>query len=242
MESLNKSFSKIKSNHFNKNINSEMRNWASSYNLCKNSSRKRRSGNSTTTNKQNKSINKSYYTHRENSKKKNPSQIATEIIEDNIRKNNNSSKKHWESTNVSSKKHLLKKNLPEDHEQRIIHRDLLLKHSSIINNGSQTVRNHNNEILNKSTSSNDKNEITLSHNPSLSYHRKHKKQKKMKMMILKHGRIMNEKNTAVKEFHYYPETTKVSPNESKGKKLKNSKSRTRYAEYNQKDETIDDQI
>lgn len=85
-----------------------------------------------------------------------------------------------------------------------------------------------------------------SSNVSLSYHRKNKKQKKMKMMILKHGRIMNDRNNhAVSNFHYFPEGKKDLNNapEKAGKKsLKNSKSRTRYAEYNEKDETIDDQI
>jgi hypothetical protein len=69
----------------------------------------------------------------------------------------------------------------------------------------------------------------------------------MKMMILKHGRIMNERQEqAVNRFHYFPENSKkVVLNEShhtSKKSLKNSKSRTRYAEYNEKDETIDDQI
>jgi hypothetical protein len=69
----------------------------------------------------------------------------------------------------------------------------------------------------------------------------------MKMMILKQGRIINEKyEQSINRFHYFPENTKKrmsrdSHNTSK-KSLKNSKSRTRYAEYNEKDETIDDQI
>ena len=78
---------------------------------------------------------------------------------------------------------------------------------------------------------------------SLSYHRKNKKQKKMKMMILKQGRVLQEVNN----FHYFPDKSKdgiVSQERyNTGKKSsKNSKSRTRYAEYNEKDETIDDQL
>jgi len=147
-------------------------------------------------------------------------------------------------------KHFLLKNLPEEDEQRIIQRDLLLKHSSFLNNGSQTVRNRNKEVLEDSSLSNDKgkiqllsiiDEVSLPGNPSLSYHRKHKKQKKMKMMILKHGRIMNENMKAANKFHYFPDESKILQQKSK-KKLKNSKSRTRYAEYDQKDETIDHQI
>lgn len=58
---------------------------------------------------------------------------------------------------------------------------------------------------------------------------------------------MNERQEqAVNRFHYFPEgTKKIVSNEShhiSKKSLKNSKSRTRYAEYNEKDETIDDQI
>lgn len=57
----------------------------------------------------------------------------------------------------------------------------------------------------------------------------------MKMMILKHGRIQNEKYmNNINKFHYFPSNLK----ETKTKKQKNSKSRTRYAEYNQNDETI----
>jgi len=85
-------------------------------------------------------------------------------------------------------------------------------------------------------------EGSLPENPSLSYYRKHKKQKKMKMMILKHGRITNENNRKeVNKFHYFPDESKEKQVKGK-KKLKNSKSRTRYAEYDQKDETIDHQI
>lgn len=67
------------------------------------------------------------------------------------------------------------------------------------------------------------------------------------MMILKHGRLNTEKNSsAVNKFHYFPDKNKKTVTaetsiQSK-KSLKNSKSRTRYAEYNEKDETIDDQI
>ena len=66
----------------------------------------------------------------------------------------------------------------------------------------------------------------------------------MKMMILKHGRIMNEKNAnTINKFHYFPDNSKGADSKDKSKKaLKNSKSRTRYAEYNQKDETIDENI
>lgn len=47
-------------------------------------------------------------------------------------------------------------------------------------------------------------------NASLNYHRKHQKQKKMKMMILKHGRITNDKDTnAIKSFHYFPDKPSV---------------------------------
>jgi len=53
-------------------------------------------------------------------------------------------------------KHFMNSNLPEDDEQRIIQRDALLKHSSFINNGSRTVRNHNSEVLDDSSSGNDK--------------------------------------------------------------------------------------
>lgn len=69
----------------------------------------------------------------------------------------------------------------------------------------------------------------------------------MKMMILKHGRIMNDKESnEISNFHYFPEKSrkvlsKECSNTNK-KSLKNSKSRTRYAEYDEKDETIDDQI
>jgi hypothetical protein len=69
----------------------------------------------------------------------------------------------------------------------------------------------------------------------------------MKMMILKHGRFTNDKSSnLVNKFHYFPDKTKKiatsESNTNSKKSLKNSKSRTRYAEYNEKDETIDDQI
>lgn len=156
-----KSFSKIKSNHFSKNLGKEMRKSSSSYNLRKQSNRKRRNA---TTGSKSKILNKSYYSNREkevSKRRANPSQIATEISESNFRKSNprtTGSKRHCESTNLSDKKHLLNSNtnIPEDEEVQTQKRDLLLKHSSLINNGSRTVRNHHNEVLNKSCSNSEK--------------------------------------------------------------------------------------
>lgn len=113
-----------------------MRTCASNYNLRKQSARKRRSGNSTATNSKlhNKSVSKSYYTYRgtEASKRSSNAQILADITD---------SKRHCESTATTDKKHLLHQNT-ESEEQRIIQRDLLLKRSGVFNNGSQTVRNH----------------------------------------------------------------------------------------------------
>lgn len=131
-----KSLSRIKSNNFSKNINTDMRTWASNYNLRKQSARKRRSGNSTATNSKlhNKSVSKSYYTHRatETSKRASNAQILADITDQ---------KRHCESTANSDKKYLLHQNIESD-KQKIIQRDLLLKRSGAFNNGSQTVRNH----------------------------------------------------------------------------------------------------
>lgn len=105
MANLNKSFSKIKSKHFG----NEIKNWASSYNIRKQSNRKRRNGNSTGVNRnQSKNANKSYYTQRdkEHSKRKiNPCHIATEITEENLRKIGilPDSERHWENTDISDK-------------------------------------------------------------------------------------------------------------------------------------------
>ncbi len=52
------------------------------------------------------------------------------------------------------------------------------------------------------------------------------------MMILKHGRIQNGNLGNMSKFHYFP------PDVKEGKSKKNSKSRTRYAEYDQNDETM----
>ena len=131
-----KSLSRVKSNHFGKNANTEMRTWASNYNLRKQSTRKRRSGNSSTTHPKlhNKSVSKSYYTHRETEASKHPSnsQILSDITDQ---------KRNCESISASDKKHLLDQHWISD-EQRVIQRDLLLKRSGVFNNGSRTARNH----------------------------------------------------------------------------------------------------
>jgi cytochrome c len=69
----------------------------------------------------------------------------------------------------------------------------------------------------------------------------------MKMMNIKYGRLMSDKDAhEISNFHYFPEKSRKDQakecNNTSKKSLKNSKSRTRYAEYDEKDETIDDQI
>ena len=43
---------------------------------------------------------------------------------------------------MSDKKHLLYNNQQKDDELRILHRNIIMKHASFLNNGSQTVRNN----------------------------------------------------------------------------------------------------
>lgn len=199
-------------------------------------------------------MSKSYYTHRDRDPSKrelDAEKAFAETSESKYRKShyNSDSMRHCESTKVSDKKYLLYNNNQND-AQRILHRNLIMKHSALFNNGSQTVRNHDNReegIFNESSSDTGIGRLlSITHiddTPAPSHtNSKSKKQRKMKMMILKQGRIGEDVNN----FHYFPDksTEKMSyerHNTSK-KSLKNSKSRTRYAEYNEKDETIDYQI
>lgn len=145
-----KSLSRIKSNQFCHNLGSEIRTWASNSNLRKTGSRKRRNETSTTTSKNNqfKNVSKSYYTARDKEVSKrgiNNSNILAEISESRYKRNDaewEGSKRHWESTKVADKIHLLGQNLQMEDEQKSLHRNLLMKHAAIFNNGSQTVRNH----------------------------------------------------------------------------------------------------
>lgn len=106
----------------------------------------------------------SYYTTRDKEVSRrgvNNSNILAEIPEARYKKNETAcegSKRHCESTKVSDKKHLLGQNLQMDDEQRILHRNLIMKHAAIFNNGSQTARNHDNRderIFNQTSSDNE---------------------------------------------------------------------------------------
>ena len=205
----------------------------------------------------NKSTN-NYYTHRDNIEEKDET-IDNRIFDDisgvqTGNSNENASKRHCESTKVSERKHFQNFYNPEGRKDQIIfNRNILNKHSALFINGSQTARNYEEKDENMMKENNiesSETSLTPSKSPSnisLSYHRKYKKQKKMKMMILKNGRIFNNKNKNIaNKFHYFQDKSKrkllKDTSTSNKKSLKNSKSRTRYAEYDEKDETIYDQI
>ena len=141
--------SRIKSNHFYQNLGTDARTCASNSNLRK-SSRKRRMGNSSNTGRsQNRNSNKNYYTQGDKDiykKGTNSYKVLADITDNRYKKSNNkisSSRKHWESTKASDAKNLYYDDLPNGNiNQRSIHRNLLMKHSHIMNNGSQTTRNY----------------------------------------------------------------------------------------------------
>ena len=253
---IQNSLSRIKSNHFYKNLGAKIRTWASNSNIGKQHSKKnKRNGNLSNVGQAHmKSTNSNYYTHRENNEGKvdrDDNKLLDEITEVQINSSQNPSKRHCESTKVSERKHFQNfYNMDSKINQMELNKNIINKHSSLLVNGSQTARNHNDKedkIFNQCAveSSESSTPSKSPSNVSLSYHRKYKKQKKMKMMILKNGRIFNNKNL-INKFHYFPDKSKrkllKDTNTSNKKSLKNSKSRTRYAEYDEKDETIYDQI